>query len=283
MHAMNDNVDMRHYGGLFKHMKITSITFLLGYLALIGFPFLSGYFSKDAIIEAAFAAPGWQGWVFGGAATLAAGLTAFYMTRLVLMTFFGEERWRELKSPDGHDYHPHESPVSMTAPMILLAVGSVFAGFLLTNGELLAHWLSPSLGELQEGAHGALPHEIVPWLVVGFSALGVLIAILVVGRQPIPVERPEKVSWPVRAARRDLYANALNEALLERPGLALTAGFVATDDRGVDGVVNGTGSLLSGSSSVLRRAQTGFVRSYALSMLGGSLLVVAALLAVRFA
>jgi len=283
MHAMNDNVDMRHYGGLFKHMKITSITFLLGYLALIGFPFLSGYFSKDAIIEAAFAAPGWQGWVFGGAATLAAGLTAFYMTRLVLMTFFGEERWKDLKSADGKDYHPHESPASMTAPMILLAVGSVFAGFLLSNGELLAHWLSPSLGELQEGAHGALPHEVVPWLVVGFSALGVLIAYLVVGRRPTPVERPVKVSWPVRAARKDLYANALNEALFERPGLALTAGFVATDDRGVDGVVNGAGSLLTGSSSVLRRAQTGFVRSYALSMLGGSLLVVAALLAVRFA
>ena len=285
MHAMNDNVDMRHYGGLFKHMKITSITFLLGYLALIGFPFLSGYFSKDAIIEAAFGAPGWQGWVFGGGATLAAGLTAFYMTRLVLMTFFGEERWKDLKSEDGRDYHPHESPASMTVPMILLAVGSVFAGFLLTNGELLAHWLSPSLGELQEAeAHaGAMPHSLVPWLVVGFSALGVLIAYLVVGRRPTPVERPEKVSWPVRAARRDLYANALNEALFERPGLALTAGFVATDDRGVDGVVNGAGSLLSGSSSVLRRAQTGFVRSYALSMLGGSLLVVAALLAVRFA
>jgi NADH-quinone oxidoreductase subunit L len=285
MHAMNDNVDMRHYGGLFKHMKITSITFLLGYLALIGFPFLSGYFSKDAIIEAAFGAPGWQGWVFGGAATLAAGLTAFYMTRLVLMTFFGEERWRNLKSADGRDYHPHESPASMTMPMILLAVGSVFAGFLLTNGQVLAHWLSPSLGELREPEidAGALPHTLVPWLVVGFSALGVLIAYLLVGRRPTPVERPVDVSWPVRAARRDLYANALNEALFERPGLALTAGFVATDDRGVDGVVNGTGSLLSGSSSVLRRAQTGFVRSYALSMLGGSLLVVAALLAVRFA
>ncbi len=283
MHAMNDNVDMRHYGGLFKHMKITSITFLLGYLALIGFPFLSGYFSKDAIIEAAFGAPGWQGWVFGGAATLAAGLTAFYMTRLVLMTFFGEERWRDLKSEDGRDYHPHESPVSMTAPMILLAVGSVFAGFLLTNGELLAHWLTPSLGELQEAEGGALPHSVVPWLVVGFSALGVLIAYLVVGRKPTPVERPAKVSFPVRAARKDLFANALNEGLFERPGIALTKLFVATDDRGVDGVVNGAGSFLTGSSGVLRKLQTGFVRSYALSMLGGSFLVVAALLAVRFA
>ncbi|MDN5857339.1 MAG: NADH-quinone oxidoreductase subunit L [Pseudonocardia sp.] len=283
MHAMNDDVDMRHYGGLFKHMKITAITFGMGYLALIGFPFLSGYFSKDAIIEAAFTAPGWQGWVFGGVATLAAGLTAFYMTRLVLMTFFGEERWKDLKSADGHDYHPHEAPTSMTVPMIMLAAGSVFAGFLLSSGGLLAGWLAPSLGELQEGGHSALPHAAIPWLVVGVSALGVLIAYLVVGRHPTPVERPAKVSFPVRAARRDLYANALNEALLEKPGLLLTSAFVATDDRGVDGVVNGTGAFLTGSSGVLRRLQTGFVRSYALSMLGGSLLVVAALLAVRFA
>ena len=81
-------------------MPITFVTFGLGYLALIGFPFLSGYFSKDAIIEAAFAQPGWQGWVFGGLAALAAGLTAFYMTRLMLMTFFGEQRWG-VTSEDG--------------------------------------------------------------------------------------------------------------------------------------------------------------------------------------
>ncbi|MBO0851376.1 MAG: NADH-quinone oxidoreductase subunit L, partial [Pseudonocardia sp.] len=101
MHGMNDNVDMRHYGGLRKYMPITFATFGLGYLALIGFPFLSGYYSKDAIIEAAAAQPGWRGVVMGGIAMLAAGLTAFYMTRLMLMTFFGKERWKELRSEDG--------------------------------------------------------------------------------------------------------------------------------------------------------------------------------------
>ena len=95
-------------------MPITFVTFGLGYLALIGFPPLSGYFTKDAIIEAAFAAPGWQGWTFGLLATIAAGLTAFYMTRLMFMTFFGEKRWKNLTSPDGHAYHPHESPAVMT-------------------------------------------------------------------------------------------------------------------------------------------------------------------------
>jgi NADH-quinone oxidoreductase subunit L len=282
MHAMNDTVDMRHYGGLRTLMPITFVTFGLGYLALIGFPFLSGYFSKDAIIEAAFAQPGWQGWVFGGLATLAAGLTAFYMTRLMLMTFFGEQRWRELTSEDGHDYHPHESPTVMTLPMILLAFGSVFAGLALSGGGLLAEWLAPSLGELEELEGGAVPHALVPVLVVGFSALGALIAYLTVGRHPTPVHRPEPVSLPVQAARRDLYANAINETLIARPGVWLTRALVFFDNRGVDGAVNGTAALLGGSSGRLRRLQTGFVRSYALSMLGGSVLVVAGLLMVRF-
>ncbi|WP_181780542.1 NADH-quinone oxidoreductase subunit L [Pseudonocardia pini] len=282
MHAMNDDVNMRHFGGLGRRMPITFVTFGLGYLALIGFPFLSGYFSKDAIIEAAFAQEGWQGWVFGGAATLAAGLTAFYMTRLMIMTFFGKERWKELKAPDGQDYHPHESPTTMTVPMIVLAVGSVFGGFTLSAIGLY-EWLAPSLGELQELEGGALPHALVPWLVVLFSALGVLVAYLLVGRRPTPVERPERVSLPVQAARRDLYADAVNETLIERPGIWLTRALVFVDNRGVDGLVNGVAAGLGGSSGRLRRLQTGFVRSYALSMLGGSVFVVAALLAVRFA
>ncbi|TWF78186.1 NADH dehydrogenase subunit L [Pseudonocardia hierapolitana] len=283
MHAMHDDVDMRRYGGLARYMPITFVTFGLGYLALIGFPFLSGYFSKDEIIAASFGQPGWQGWVFGGAATLAAGLTAFYMTRLMFMTFFGEKRWEKLKSADGHDYHPHESPAVMTLPMIVLAFGSVGAGFLLNYNHVLVDWLAPSLGELEEPHGGAIAHEYVPFLVVGFSALGVLIAWLTVGRRPTPVERPEPVALPVRAARKDLYANAINEALIARPGTWLARALVYLDNRGVDGVVNGTAALLGGSSGRLRRLQTGFVRSYALSMLGGGVLVVAALLAVRFA
>jgi len=286
MHAMDDEVDMRRFGGLARYLPITFATFGLGYLALIGFPFLSGYFSKDAIIEAAFAQEGWQGWVFGGLATLAAGLTAFYMTRLVLMTFFGEKRWKKLQTEDGHDYHPHESPVTMTVPMIVLAVGSVGAGAVL-SAIGLSDWLTPSLGELTETNVaedvGAIPHAVVPWLVVAFSALGVVIAWLTVGRHRVPVEKPAHVSFPVRAARRDLYANAINEALIARPGIWLTRALVYFDNRGVDGLVNGMAAGLGGSSGRLRRLQTGFVRSYALSMLGGSVLVIGALLAVVFA
>jgi NADH-quinone oxidoreductase subunit L len=286
MHAMHDEVDMRRFGGLARHLPITFATFGLGYLALIGFPFLSGYFSKDAIIEAAFAEEGWQGWVFGGIATLAAGLTAFYMTRLVLMTFFGEKRWERLTTADGEHYHPHESPPVMTAPMIVLAVGSLGAGAVL-SGIGLSDWLAPSLGELNETNVaedvGAIPHAVVPWLVVAISALGVLVAWLTVGRHRVPLQMPEPVSLPVRAARRDLYANAINETLIARPGTWLTRALVYFDNRGVDGLVNGMAAGLGGSSGRLRRLQTGFVRSYALSMLGGSVLVIGALLAVVFA
>jgi NADH-quinone oxidoreductase subunit L len=171
----------------------------------------------------------------------------------------------------------------MTGPMIVLAFGSVFAGWLLIRNNTLATWLTPSVGPLEEPETSALPHTTVSILVLVCAALGVLIAYLVVGRRPTPVQRPQLVSFPVRAARRDLYANAINEALIARPGTWLARALVFLDNRGVDGVVNGTAALLGGSSGRLRRLQTGFVRSYALSMLGGSVLVVAALLAVRFA
>ncbi|WP_019814966.1 NADH-quinone oxidoreductase subunit L [Saccharomonospora saliphila] len=282
MHAMNDEVDMRKFGGLAKKMPITAATFGLGYLAIIGFPFLSGFYTKDAIIEAAFGQQGWRGWVFGGAALLAAGITGFYMTRLVLLTFLGKQRWRETTSADGREFHPHESPPVMTVPMIVLAVGSVGAGFLLMSGDTLADFLAPSVGALAESDHGVLPHAVIPWLTVGLSALGALVAWLLFGRRETPVERPESVSWPVRAARKDLYGNALNEALVATPGLWATRFAVFLDNRGVDGAVNGLAAALGGGSSRLRRLQTGFVRSYALSMLGGSFLLVAALLLVRF-
>jgi NADH-quinone oxidoreductase subunit L len=282
MHAMNDEVDMRKFGGLYKRMPITFVTFGLGYLALIGFPFLSGYFSKDAIIEAAFGQEGWRGWVFGGAAMLGAALTAFYMTRLVLMTFFGRQRWKEIRSSEGREFHPHESPPAMTVPMIILAVGSVGAGAFLALGNRLSEWLAPSLGELAESGHGVLPHSLIPLLTVALSAVGVLLAWLIVGRRDTAVERPVNVSGVVRAARNDLYGNTLNEVLVARPGTWLSRALVYVDNRGVDGAVNGLAALLGGGSGRLRRMQTGFVRSYALSMLGGSFLIVAALLLVRF-
>ncbi|KFU80731.1 NADH dehydrogenase subunit L [Amycolatopsis lurida] len=282
MHAMNDEVDMRKYGGLRKHMPVTFWTFALGYLALIGIPPLSGFFTKDAIIEAALSQGGWRGWVMGGAALLGAGLTAFYMTRLMVMTFFGKERWKEIKSSDGRDFHPHESPAIMKWPMIILAIGSIGAGAFFALGDRFAEWLSPVVGPLEEGGHSVIPHALVPILTVALSVLGAAAAWLFVGRKDVPVERPERVSAVVKAARNDLYGNTLNETLVARPGTWLARALVYVDNRGVDGAVNGLAAALGGGSGRLRRLQTGFVRSYALSMLGGTFLLLAALLLVRF-
>ncbi len=279
MHGMNDEVNMRRFGGLYRYMPITFVTFGLGYLALIGFPFLSGYYSKEAIVSAAFEAPGWQGWVLGGAAVLGAGLTAFYMTRLMLMTFFGERRWENRTTADGRPFHPHESPPVMTGPMIVLAVGSVAAGLVFTRGDMLVNFLSPALGESPEG-HAVLPHSVIPVLTLGLSALGVLLAWLVVGRGPVSGTSPQRVSPLVRAARADLYGNALNRVVAVRPTVGLADGLARFDRAGVDGAVNGVASTFGAASQVLRRWQTGFVRSYAMSMLVGGVLLVAALLSV---
>jgi NADH-quinone oxidoreductase subunit L len=281
MHGMNDEVDMRKFGGLRKHMPITFITFGLGYLALIGIPPLSGFFTKDAIIEAAFSQGGWRGWVMGGAALLGAGLTAFYMTRLMVMTFFGKERWKDIKSTDGRDFHPHESKAIMWVPMAVLAVGSVGAGFFFSQGDRFAEWLKPSVGELVEEHHAPFDAWVISVGAIVFSLLGVLIAWLIF-RRDVPVERPQRVSFVTRAARKDLYGNTLNETLVARPGTWLSRALVFVDNRGVDGAVNGLAASLGGGSGRLRRLQTGFVRSYALSMLGGTFLLLAALLLVRF-
>ncbi|MDK3255732.1 NADH-quinone oxidoreductase subunit L [Blastococcus capsensis] len=272
MHAMNDSVDMRRFGALWKKLPVTFGTFGLGYLALIGFPFLSGYFTKDAIIEVALDRDDVWGWVLGGIAVIGAGLTAFYMTRLMLMTFFGRARWE-----DG--VHPHEAPSVMTAPMIVLALGSVFAGALLVAVFPLSGWLEPVFGEPEEAAHVVAP-AVIGLVVTVVMAFGVLAAWLFVGRREVPVTAPVRVSPVTRAARHALYADAVNESLFMRPGQWLTRALVWVDNRGVDGAVNGLAAGLGGSSARLGRAQNGFVRTYALGMLGGAVVVAGALLAV---
>jgi NADH-quinone oxidoreductase subunit L len=273
MHGMNDETDMRRYGGLRTYMPITFATFGLGYLAIIGVPPLSGFFSKDPIIETAFGAGGVKGLLLGGAALLGAGITAFYMTRVMLMTFFGEKRWKP-------DAHPHESPGSMTWPMIVLAVGSVGAGGLLAIGGTLEHWLEPVVGSGHEAEH-ALPAWVMTTITLVVIAAGVAIAYRMYATRPIPETAPEKVSALTVAARNDLYGDAFNEDVLMRPGQLMTAGLVEIDDEAVDGVSRGLGFLVGGTSKRLGLIETGFVRSYALSMLGGAALVLAAILAVR--
>lgn len=274
IHAMHEEQDMRRYGGLRKALPVTFVTFGLGYLAIIGVPPFAGFFSKDAIIEAALGAGGAQGYVLGGAALLGAGITAFYMTRVMLMTFFGQKRW----APSSH---PHEAPALMLWPMIILAFGSVFAGGLFAMGDSLQHWLEPVVGVHEEATH-ALPEWAVSVVAVAVVVVGALVAYRMYGgKAEIPRVAPAQVSVLTTAARADAYGDAFNEEVFMRPGAHLTDRLVAVDNAGVDGSVNGLAALVGQTSNRLRGLQTGFARNYALSMLAGAALVAGALLAVN--
>jgi NADH-quinone oxidoreductase subunit L len=267
MHAMNDEVDMRRYGGLRKFLPITFGTFALGYLAIIGFPGLSGFWSKDKIIEAAFA----DNTIVGLAAVLGAGITAFYMTRVMLMTWEGEKRWAE-------EADPHESPKIMTVPLMMLAALSAFGGVLLA-GDWIVGFLEPVVGP-EEHQELPMPALLLTLIVLVVVALGVALSWTMYGAREVPVTAP-RGSVLTRAARADLYGDAFNEAVFMRPGQYLTRSLVYFDNRGIDGLVNGTAALIGGSSGRIRRVQTGFVRSYALAILGGAVVVVLGILAVN--
>jgi NADH-quinone oxidoreductase subunit L len=292
MHGMNDEVNMRKYGGLARIMPITYATFGLGYLAIIGIPPFSGFFTKDGIIEAAFDKGGTSGAILGVCTVLGAAITAFYMTRVMLMTWYGKRRWESdaasaephesteaLAADDGQhqEFHPHESPAVMTWPLILLAVGSVAAGGFLILGQRFEKFLGPVTG-VPPTAHGI-------WSVPGIVALvlvvaGIALAWTMYGRVPVPAVAPRGRPLTV-AARKDLYGDAFNESVLMRPGQWLTRLSVYFDNRGVDGLVNTLAAAVGGTSGRVRKLQTGYVRSYALSMFFGAAVLLALLLVVR--
>ncbi|WP_103503489.1 MULTISPECIES: NADH-quinone oxidoreductase subunit L [unclassified Streptomyces] len=276
MHGMNDEVDMRRYGGLRKYMPVTFVTFGLGYLAIIGFPYLSGFFSKDEIIYAAFAKGGTEGWILGGVTLLGAALTAFYMTRIMLLTFFGEKRWQ--RDAEGNEPHPHESPKSMTIPMIVLAVGSVGAGFFFNLNHNFVDWLSPVVPTAD--GDSPISHGMVSVAATVLMLVGVGAAWLQYGRRPVPEVAPTG-RWITRAARRDLLQDDFNHAAFVTPGNYLTRGLVYVDHKLVDGVVNGTAAMFGGLSGRLRKTQNGFARSYAASMFGGAAILIAVTLLMR--
>jgi NADH-quinone oxidoreductase subunit L len=264
MHGMDDQVDMRRFGNLSGAMKITWVTFGIGWLAILGVWPFSGYWSKDRIIEAAFIGQGWRPWVFGSAALIGAGITAFYMSRLFFMTFQGKKRWPK-------DAHPHESPRRMTVPMIILAIGSAFLGLILGPTNAIQNWLGPVFGPHADG-EPVIAASVLIAITLLVVAGGVGLAWLQYWRDAVPVGAPVG-SLLTRAARRDLYQDDVNEALLMRPGLHLTRSLVFFDNKGVDGAVGGLAALIGGTSARVRRVQNGFVRSYALTMLAGVVVI----------
>ncbi|MFL6173741.1 MAG: NADH-quinone oxidoreductase subunit L [Marmoricola sp.] len=269
MHGMDDDVNMRHYGALRKAMPITFATFAIGYLAILGVPPFAGFWSKDKIIEAAFG----QNFLVGMCALIGAGVTAFYMTRLMLLTFGTTKRWEK-------GVHPHESPRVMTYPLIALAVLSAAGGLLLAGGWI-TDWLAPVVGERTEH-HLAVSGFGMSLIALAVVAAGVAVAWFLVGQRPVPKLAPEKVSIFTRAARADLYGDAFNDEVIVKPGMAGIRGLTTTDRGVVDGFVEGLAVALTAISASFRRVQNGLVRSYALTLLGGAALVLLTLLAVNF-
>jgi len=266
MHGMNDNVNMRRYGALRGVMGVTFVTFMAGYLAIIGIPPFAGFWSKDEIIHAAFE----RNSIIGAAAILAAGVTGFYMTRMIAMTFFGKKRWED-------DAHPHESPSVMTIPLVLLALGSVFLGMALLFWGDIKDWLKPVVG--YESVPTPLPTSFYIAVTLIVVIIGAIIGWVMYARRDVPIEAPTG-NVLTRAARQDLYGDAVNDVLVVQPTYRAAEMITTFDNKAVDGFVNWTGTFVGDLARRLRRSQSGFARSYALSMVGGALIVAVALVLV---
>lgn len=256
MHAMDDDTDTRNFGGLAKVMPWTFLAFACGTLAIIGFPLTAGYYSKDHIITAAFD----RSPVLGGLALLGAVVTAFYMMRLVMLTFFGERRWAD-------QTHPHEAPGLMVVPMVLLAIASLGAGAVL-NGHIV-NWLAPVVGSPAEANPSLFSFTWVTGAALAAVAIGLLVGWLVY--RAGPAAETNVIS---RAGDVELGANYVNDAVvLAGAGLSDGAGLV--DHYLVDGGARGIVRLAAGLSGWVRSWQNGKVRSYGLLMTIGVVAILA--------
>ena len=270
MHGMNNQVDMRRFGALRAAMAVTTGTFVAGFLGITGLPPFDSFFSKDDIIKATLS----QNWVAGVATLIAAGLTAFYMTRMLAMTFFGKKRWTE-------DVEPHESSAVMTVPMIILSAGALVGGLLLVYALDIEAWLVPIIGfESTELPMEEWKLELTTLVIV---VLGVVLAWRQYAMREVPETPPQNVSALTVASRKNLYGDAINESLIMRPGQHLTRFLVWFDNKGVDGIVRGTASGIGGLGQRLKLMQNGFTRTYALTMVSGVLLVLVIFIVSRWA
>ena len=287
MHAMANRTDITKMGGLWRKIPWTSVTFMAGWLAIMGFPGTSGFFSKDQILEAAYGTEHTAIWILGVAA---AAFTGFYMTRLVVLTFFGSSR-----DPDG--IHPHESPPSMVFPLVVLAGASLIGGFIGSNLEegRLQRFLEPvvagaievegdggtTIVEGVEGEGHSLVHEgglSVPALstiATGASLGAAVVAMVMYAGAWDWRRRRENPTLVWRAARNRFFVDDVYQFLFTSLGrLGASALAFVVDARWIDGVVNGVGTVTTKLASVARRLQSGVVRSYALAVLGGTVVIV---------
>jgi len=279
IHAMGGEQDMRHMGGLSKKIKVTYWTMLIATLAIAGFPPLAGFFSKDSILLAAFnREPGWHPLYVVG--LLTALLTAFYMFRLIFLTFHGKQRY------DEHHVHVHESPWSMLGPLVILAVLSIIGGWLAApsfwGGEdHFTAFLAPVFGATHEaeGMTEAAAHSleiILAIVAVAAALIGLLVAFWLYLKQP---GKPSEIAKSLRPIYTTLYnkyyVDEAYGALIVKPLLALSTNVLwkVIDVEAIDGTVNGIAHGATATGDITRRTQSGNTRSYAVWVVIGALAV----------
>ncbi len=298
MHAMGGVIDMRHLGGLRDKMRWTYTTFVAGALAISGFPLFSGFFSKDAILASAFESGHTVLWGIG---LLTAGLTAFYIFRGVFLTFHGAPRWaesstkvpmkvREDVSSSHEGLHaplfPHESPAVMVIPLAILAIFSVFAGWVgmprVIGANLLEEFFAPVFKETAAApsvAVSATLPAMTEWLLIGASVIAGLLGIgaaywLYIANPEIPVQVAGRFPRIYNLLWRKYYVDEIYRALFVEPGQRFAMFLWQTIDvRLIDGFANGLGRAFARINRALRHAQTGYARAYALAMLVGTVLL----------
>ncbi len=256
IHAMGGEQDLRKMGGLRKYTPITMVTLFCASLAISGFPFTSGFFSKDEILVAAHAHAPWMYWV----GVITAGMTAFYVFRAFFLAFFGEHR-------GDHHHHPHESPLVMTIPLMLLAVGSLAGGFI-----NVPKWLEPMF-PAAEGAHD----ESLVYISVAAGLIGIALAYLFYVVKPaIPESIANSLGGLYKLVYNKYFVDELYDATVVKPIVAgsRTVLWRGVDVGVIDGIVNGVGSRSRGIGNITRLFQAGNIRGYAAWVVLGSVLVI---------
>ena len=273
IHGMHHEQDMRKMGALRKAMPITGFTFIIGWLAIAGVPPFAGFWSKDEILLYVYANNRFL-YVVG---LLTALLTAYYMTRQVIMVFFGKARWSDHSADHGAhgEFTPHESPKIMLTPLVVLAVLSVVGGFMQLpfskDLHFLEHWLAPVVEESEAhiGETWAYQNKyLLLGVAVLIAAVGIAAAIAVYAKGKVKPVEPKVLeqAWFYDAGAAKLVAG---------PGAAAFSAVAWADARIVDGAVNGTGAVVQRAASGLRKAQSGFVRGYAAIVALGVVLLLA--------
>ena len=273
IHGMHHEQDMRKMGALRAAMPVTAFTFIIGWLAIAGVPPFAGFWSKDEILLYVYA----DNRLLYAVGMVTALLTAYYMTRQVILVFFGKARWHDASSEHGAhgDFTPHESPRVMLVPLVVLAALSVVGGFMQLpfskDLHFLEHWLAPVVEESERSIKGTWAYDnkyVLLGVAVIVAVAGIILSVAVYAKRRLPAVEPKVLenAW---------FYDASVAKVVGGPGAAAFRRVAAFDARIVDGAVNGAGALARGLGGIVRRAQTGFVRAYAALIAFGAIALLA--------